>query len=63
MTLLVISAVGVLTFYDIQQEQRVFRTELQQQATLMLDTLEAASADYLYHLNSDALSDIMEALG
>jgi PAS domain S-box-containing protein len=63
MTLLVVSAVAVLTFYDIQQEQRVFRTELQQQAILMLDTLEAASADYLYHLDSDALADIMEALG
>ena len=63
MTTMVIIAVTAVTLLSIRREQQTFRTELQQQAELLLDTLEAATADFLYQQDADALSDIMEALG
>ncbi len=63
MTLLVVLAVGSVTLLSIRREQQTFRAELEQQADLLLDSLEAVVADPLYYLKTDNLSDIMEALG
>ena len=62
-TSLVVTAVGTATMLSIQREQRSFRTELQQQATLLLDTLEIILRDSLYYLEVDLLTDFMGALG
>lgn len=61
-TMIIIAVIGV-TMLSVRREQQTFRTELEQQADLLLDTLEAAMGDFLYLQDADALSDIMEALG
>lgn len=63
MTITLIIAVMAVTMLSIRREQQTFRTELEQQAALLLDTLEAATADFLYYQDTDALTDIIEALG
>jgi hypothetical protein len=63
MTILVVVAVSSVTVLSINREQQTFRKELEQQADMLLDTLTAATADQLYYLDTDSLSDIMEALG
>ena len=60
---LVVTAVGIATGLSIQREQRSFRAELQQQATLLLDTIEISLRDSFYYLDVDLLTDFMGALG
>ena len=62
-TSLVVTAVGGGTVLSIQREQRSFRAELQQQATLLLDTLEITLRDSFYYLEVDWLTDFMGTLG
>ncbi|MBA3875293.1 MAG: HAMP domain-containing protein, partial [Anaerolineae bacterium] len=60
---LVVLVVVGLTLLSIQREQQNFRTELQQQAELVLNTLIAAQVDDLYTLNATALQSITSNLG
>jgi PAS domain S-box-containing protein len=60
---LVIITVGSVTLLSIYREQQTFRAELEQQATILLDSLEVTVTDHIYNLDVDFLSDIMEALG
>ncbi|WP_051470156.1 sensor histidine kinase [Fischerella sp. PCC 9605] len=62
-TTLVVTSVGCITLLSIQREQQTFRTELQQQAYLLLDTLEVVVRDPLYSLDADFVSDLVSALG
>ncbi|MGK7926145.1 MAG: ATP-binding protein [Spirulina sp.] len=62
-TSLIVATVGGTTALSIQREQKNFRTELQQQANLMLDTLDITLRDALYQLDTDQLTDFMAALG
>ena len=62
-TTMVIVAVGSVTLLSIRREQQTFRTELKQQAQLLLNTVETTTSNLLYYLDSDQLSDIMEMLG
>lgn len=62
-TLVVILVVVFVSFLTIQRERNNFQAELEQQATLLLDTLGASSADSLYFLEADYLSDLMRDLG
>lgn len=62
-TSLVVISVGGVTALSIQREQKNFRDELQQQATLLLDTLEILLRDSFYHLDVNLLTDFMGALG
>src|SRR5260221_2237866 len=63
MTCLVILLGTSITLASIDREQRAFRTELQQQADLQLNTLIAAGADALYNLDAKTLQDLMGGLG
>ncbi|MBI5958704.1 MAG: HAMP domain-containing protein [Chloroflexi bacterium] len=56
-TSLVVVVVISVTLLAIRREQQTFRTELRNQASLILDTLAVSSADDLYLLDGDALSD------
>lgn len=60
---MVMAAVISITLLSIRREQQTFQTELKEQAVILLNTLEIASIDALYHLDTDYLSDLMEALG
>lgn len=62
-TLVVILVVVFISLLTIQRERNNFQAELEQQATLLLDTLAASSADSLYFLEADYLSDLMRDLG
>lgn len=62
-TSLVIAAVGSTTVLSIQREQRSFRAELEQQANLLLNTLDVTLRDPLYRLDIDLLTDFMGTLG
>jgi two-component system, NtrC family, sensor kinase len=62
MTLLIIIAIFSTKLLAIHREQATFRTELQQQASLLLDTLEITLRDPLYHLDVDFISDLVIAL-
>jgi len=61
--LTVIITITSVTHLYIIREQKAFRIELQQQAGLLLDTLEAALSDSLYKLDANFMSDLMEVLG
>ena len=61
-SLVVISIMSV-TILSIRREQDTFRTELEQQATLVLDLLQAAVEDDLYFLDADNMSDMLEKMG
>lgn len=63
MTTLVIVTVGGITLLSIRREQETFYAELQQQADLLLDSLEIVVRDPLYRLDADFVSDLMTALG
>jgi signal transduction histidine kinase len=63
MTTMILVIIAVITLLSIDREQQTFRTELQQQAELQLETLTAAGADALYTLQADVLQGIMTALG
>jgi signal transduction histidine kinase/HAMP domain-containing protein len=62
-TVLVVLVAVSITLLSIYFEQRAFRTDWEQQAELLLDTLEISVVDALYYLDADHLSDVMEALG
>jgi signal transduction histidine kinase/FixJ family two-component response regulator len=62
-TFIVVLVVAMLTVLSVRREQQTFKRELEQQATLLLDTLTASSADSLYFLDADFLSDLMINLG
>ena len=62
-TAMIVMVVVSVTLLSIRREQQTFRKELEQQAKLLLDTLEVAVADPLYYLDTDYLSDLMEAFG
>jgi signal transduction histidine kinase len=63
MTTMIVVIVVSITLLSISREQLSFRSELQQQAELQLDTLAAAGADALYNLQVDSLEYIMRGLG
>jgi hypothetical protein len=44
MTGLILLSIGSITWLSVLREQKAFRTELEQQATLLLDTLDATAA-------------------
>jgi hypothetical protein len=50
-TLLIVVAIGNVTFLSMRREQQVFRTELEQQAQLLLDALAGTIANPLYRLD------------
>jgi two-component system NtrC family sensor kinase len=58
-----VAAVGITTALSIQETQRTYRSESLQKAELLLDTLEAALHDPLYHLDVQTLENVMDALG
>lgn len=62
-TTVVVIVVLLLTLLTIQRERQTFRAELEQQAELLLNTLAAGSADSLYFLDADFLSDLMRDMG
>lgn len=62
-TLVVILVVVFVSALTVRRERNNFQTELEQQLTLLLDTLAASSADSLYFLEADFLSDLMRDLG
>ncbi|MBK8985621.1 MAG: response regulator [Chloroflexi bacterium] len=62
-TFIVILVVTLLTLLSVRRERAAFEDELEQQVTLLLDTLIASSADSLYFLDADFLSDLMDDLG
>lgn len=62
-TTIVVLVVIVVTMLAAQRERQAFQAELEQQAALLLDTLSASSADALYFLDADFLSDLMANLG
>jgi signal transduction histidine kinase len=63
MTSLVVMSVLAITLVSVQREQDTFRTELQSQAEIVLNTLIAASGDALYRQQADELRNIMRDLG
>lgn len=63
MTTLVIVAVASVTWLSLRRAQHSFRTELQQQAEILLNTLAVTTSDALYLLDADFMEDIMEQLG
>ncbi|MGB3536490.1 MAG: ATP-binding protein [Microcoleaceae cyanobacterium] len=63
MTSLVIVAVAGVTWLSLRREQQSYRSELQQQAQILLDALSVTTADALYILDADFLEEIMQQLG
>ncbi|MBE2201933.1 MAG: HAMP domain-containing protein [Anaerolinea sp.] len=62
-TVIVVLAVTIVTLLAIRRERGTFQEELEQQAALLLNTIAASSADSLYFLDTDFLSDLMLDLG
>jgi PAS domain S-box-containing protein len=62
MTLLVITAVGMVCLAFIYREQRVARYEMQEQAKVILASLAVASSDAIYFSETNKLSDIARRL-
>jgi GAF domain-containing protein/HAMP domain-containing protein len=62
-TILIVLVVGGITWLSIGREQQAFRTELQQQAELLLNTLVSSTADPLFYMDQNQLSATMEGLG
>ncbi len=62
-TIVVILVVVFVSVVTVQRERNNYQSELEQQLTLLLDTLAASSADSLYFLEADYLSDLMRDLG
>ncbi len=63
MTTIIILVVVFITLLSVAREQASFKTELQQQADLQLNTLIAAGSEALYRLDAASLQDIMSGLG
>ncbi|MBC8076694.1 MAG: HAMP domain-containing histidine kinase [Chloroflexales bacterium] len=61
-TAAIVAAVISVTALSILREQRTFQSELQQQAGLLLDTLASATANRLYYLDQQFLSETMQNL-
>jgi putative methionine-R-sulfoxide reductase with GAF domain len=62
-TILIVVVVAGITWLSIGREQQAFRTELQQQAELLLNTLVSSTADPLFYMDQSQLSAAMEGLG
>ncbi|MEM7344552.1 MAG: ATP-binding protein [Chloroflexota bacterium] len=62
-TSLVILVIISITLISIRREQQSFQQELERQAELVLAIMVSAASDPLYTLDTDNLSDIMEAVG
>ena len=62
-TAIIVLVLFFVTILTIRRERESFRLELQQQALLLLQTITASSADSLYTLDADYLSDLMRDLG
>lgn len=63
MTVMIVIAVGNITLISIRREQATFRSDLEQQADLLLDSLTASGADVLYRLQLGGLQNLLEGLG
>src|SRR5437899_10181178 len=63
MTTLIIVVVAFITLISVSREQQNFKTELEQQINLQLDTLVAAGSELLYKLDANALQSIMTGIG
>jgi anti-anti-sigma regulatory factor/HAMP domain-containing protein len=53
----------MVTLLSLRREQQRFHADFEQQAVMLLNTLTASASDPLYNLDSDALEDVMSALG
>jgi signal transduction histidine kinase/CheY-like chemotaxis protein len=62
-TTIIVLVVAIITALTIRRERQSFQTELEQQASLLLNTLAASGADALYFVEADYLSDVMVDLG
>ena len=62
MTALIILSTASVTWLSLRREQRNFRTELEQQAEAMLDTLSVTTGDALYFSDVDFMEDIIDQL-
>ncbi|MCP4359005.1 MAG: response regulator [Chloroflexi bacterium] len=62
-TIIVVLVALTITVVSVQRERQTFQTELEQQAEILLNTLTASSADALYILDADFLSDLMRNMG
>jgi signal transduction histidine kinase len=60
MTMMVILMIASVTFLTNRREQEYFRTELEAQAAILLDTLRVTTADSLFLLDVDALKGITD---
>ena len=60
---LVMAAILVLTLVSIQRERDYFRRELEDQASLLLETLPLTMRDQLYRMELDELIDIAIVVG
>ncbi|MEM7772849.1 MAG: EAL domain-containing protein [Cyanobacteria bacterium P01_A01_bin.37] len=61
MTGLILIAIGSITTLVIWREQSAFKVELQQQANVLLDTLDVAAEEWLHSSSVDELSRLMGA--
>ncbi|MCA9976939.1 MAG: HAMP domain-containing protein, partial [Anaerolineales bacterium] len=62
-TIIVVLVGAIVTLLTIRRERQTFQAELEQQAALLVNTIAASSADSLYFLDADFLSDLMLDLG
>lgn len=60
---IVVLVTSLVTLLSVQRERLNFQVELEQQAALLLGTIAASSADSLYFLDADYLSDMMLDIG
>lgn len=60
---LILVSIGSITWLSIRREQDAFKAELEEQATLLLDTLSAATVDWHASTDLDSLANLAEALG
>jgi signal transduction histidine kinase len=63
MTGLIIVAVASVTVISLRQQQQRFQSDLEQQASILLNTLAVTTSDALYGLDADFLAEIMQQLG
>jgi len=62
MTGVILVAIGSITTLSIHREQAAFKVELQQEADLLLDTLEMTAADWLHSSTADDLLRLMKVI-
>ncbi|NEN88788.1 MAG: PAS domain S-box protein [Okeania sp. SIO3H1] len=63
MTGLVVVVVAGVTWLSVHRQQQNFRTELEKQAEILLNTISITVRDSLYRLDADFMEEIMEQLG